>query len=67
MIHQWIYENYMVLNGEKHHFICLGNNIENETFLFHNILLENKKEQKILGDTIDNKLNFQSRISELCM
>ena len=56
----------MVLNGGKHHFICLGNNTENETFLFHNILAENSKEQKILGDTIDNKLNFQSRIGELC-
>ena len=28
--------------------------------------MENSKEQKILGVTIDNKLNFKSHISELC-
>ena len=39
---------------------------ENETFLFHNILMENSKEQKIVGVIIDNKLNFKSYISELC-
>ena len=48
------------------HFICLGNNTENETFLFHNILMENSKEQKILGFVIGSKLNFKSYISELC-
>ena len=59
-VHQWFYENYMVLNAGKCHFMCLGNNTENETFLFHNILMENSKEQKILGVIIDNKLNFKS-------
>ena len=65
-VHQWFYENYMVLNAGKCHFMCLGNNKENETFLFHNILMENSKEQKILGVIIDIKLNFKSHISELC-
>ena len=32
----------------------------------NNILMENSKEQKILGVIIDNKLNFKSHISELC-
>ena len=63
---QRFYENYMVLNAGKCHFMCLGNNTENETFLFHNILMENSKEQKILGVIIDNKLNFKSHINELC-
>ena len=46
--------------------MCLGNNTENEKYLFHNILMENSKKQKILGVIIDNKLNFKSHISELC-
>ena len=58
-------ENYMVLNAGKCHFMCLGNNTENKTFLFHNILMENSKEQNILGVTVDNKLNFKSYINEL--
>ena len=40
--------------------MCLGCNNETETFLFHNILMENSKEQKIVGVTI------KSYISELC-
>ena len=56
----------MLLNSEKCIFFCLKNNTENEPFLFHNILMKNSKEQKILGVTIDNKLNFKSCISELC-
>ena len=65
-VHQWFYENYLVLNPGKCHLMCLENNTENETFLFYNILMENSKEQIILGVTIDNKLNFKSHISELC-
>ena len=56
----------MVLNAGKRHFMNLGSNTENETFLFYSILIENSKEQKIIGVIIDNKLNFQSHISELC-
>ena len=64
-VDQWFYENYVVLNAEKCHFMCLDNNTENETFLFRNILIENSKEQKILCFIIDNKLNFKSNVSEL--
>ena len=56
----------MVLNAGKYHFMCLGNNTENETFLFHNILKEDSKEQKIFIVIIDKKLNFKSHMSELC-
>ena len=64
-VHQWFYKNYMVFNAGKYHFMYLGNNTENETFLFHNILMENSKEQKILGIIIDNKSNFKSHTSEI--
>ena len=56
----------MVLNVGKYHFMCLWSNTENKTFLYHNILIENSKEQKILDVIIGNKLNFKSHISELC-
>ena len=42
---QRFYENYMVLNAGKCHFMCLGNNTENETFLFNSSL--NGKQQRI--------------------
>ena len=59
-VHQWFYKKYMVLNAGKCHFMCLGKNRK------RNILMENSKEQKIIGVIIDNKLNFKSHISELC-
>ena len=52
----------MVLNAGKCHFICLGNNNENEVFLFNNNLMENSNKQKILGLTTDNKMNIKSHI-----
>ena len=64
-MHQWFYKNDMVLNTEKCHFMCLGNNIEIGLFLFHNILVENSKEQTIVGVTIDKKLYLKSHLSEL--
>ena len=44
-------------------FYVSRSNTENETFLFHNIPMENSKERKILRVTIDNKLNFKSHNS----
>ena len=57
-VHQWFYENDMVLNAGKCHFMCLVNTAENETFLFHNILKESSKEQKIIAVTIGNKFKL---------
>ena len=65
-MNQLFYENYMVLNAGKCHFMRLGKNTEGEIFSFNNIIMENSKERKILGVLIDNKLNFKSHISELC-
>ena len=48
----------MVLNAGKCHFMFLGNNAENQTFLFNDILMENSDEQNIIGVVIDNKLTF---------
>ena len=48
----------MVLNAAKCHFMCLGNNTENETFLFLNFLMEKSEEQKSIGVIIDSKLHF---------
>ena len=59
------YENYIVLNAEICHFMCLGKNGGNETFIFKDTIMNNSKKQKIQGVTIDNKLTFSSHIREL--
>ena len=62
IVTKWFYENYMVLNSSKCHFMCLGQNTVNETFVYNNIETKNSKEEKILGVIIDNKLRFKSHV-----
>ena len=59
---EWFFENYMVLNSGKCHFMYLGKNIENETFTLKDTIMNNSKEEKILGVIIDNRLTFSSHI-----
>ena len=46
----WFYENFMVLNSKKCHFVCIGRDAENETFTCKYICSKNSKEEVILGD-----------------
>ena len=62
---KWFYENYMVLNSGKCHFMCLGQNTVIEAFVYDNIEMKNSKEEKILGVIIDNKLRFKSHVKDL--
>ena len=48
----------MVLNADKCHFMCLGKDTENETFIFNNFIFKKGNEEKIPGITIDNKLTL---------
>ena len=41
-------------------------NTENKTSFFNNTEIKNSSEEKILGITIDNKLNFKSYVKNLC-
>ena len=36
----------MVVNAGKCHFMCLGKNTENETFIFKDTIMNNSKEKK---------------------
>ena len=56
----------MVPNAYKCHFMCLGKDTENETFIFNNFIFNNGNEEKILGTTIENKPTFKSQIKILC-
>ena len=62
----WFYENFMVLNSKKCHFMCIGKDVENETFTFKDVCYKSSKEEVILGITIDKKLSFDSHIRKMC-
>ena len=55
------YENCMVLDLAKCHFLCLGKNIENETYIFNKTEMKNSSEEKILG-IINLKINLSSKV-----
>ena len=65
LVSNWFEENYMVLNADKCHFTWLGNDTENETFIFNNFIFNNSHEEKILGVSIDKKITFKSHIKIL--
>ena len=44
----------------------IGRNTENNKFESDNLLLENSKEEVVLGVAIDNKLTFDSHIKSIC-
>ena len=46
--------------------MCIGRNTDNDKFEFDKLLLENSKEEVVLGVTIDNKLPFNSHIKNIC-
>ena len=63
IVTRWFYENYMILNSRKCHFMCLGQNTVNEAFVCDIIEMKNSKEERILGVIIDNKLRFKSHVN----
>ena len=63
---EWFYENYIVLNQNKCHFLTLGFNKLFPDFSFENTMIKNVTEEKILGIVIENNLNFKSRMKKIC-
>ena len=60
----------ITIQNENYFLDILSKVLSKQTCLYKNVILiedlENRKQQKIIGVTIDNKLNFKSHISELC-
>ena len=66
IILKWFYENCVVLNPNKCHFLTLDFNKPFPDFSFENTITKNVTEEKILGIVIDYKLNFKSHIKKIC-
>ena len=62
LVSKWIEENYVVLNADKCHFMCLGKDTRNETFIINNFIFSNSNEERLLEATIDNMPTFKSHI-----
>ena len=58
----------MVANPGKFQIMFLGSNIDNSkiTFMIENKRVKSRREVKLLGITIDDKLSFTTHIENLC-
>ena len=65
IVTNWFYENFMVLNSKKCHFMCIGRDGEYKTFTFEDVWYKNSQEEVILGITIDKDLHFDSQIQKM--
>ena len=65
---KWLNKNEMIVNPSKFQAIVLAKSRETISTTFHinDKEIESKDSIKLLGITIDDKLNFNSHISKLC-
>ena len=56
----------MVFNPRKCEFMGFGKNNENEVFTYHEIQLKKTATKKLLGITIDEHLNFNEHLTNVC-
>ena len=61
----WFYDNFLVVNPKKCHFMTLGNGNNVCEVSCDDIIIKNSLSDKILGLTIDN-LDFSDHISNTC-
>ena len=54
------------MNGDKSHLLMLGNNSVEAPVNISGSLIKESDEEKLLGATIDKKLNFKSHVNSLC-
>ena len=67
IINDWFYKNFMVLNPEKSHFMCIGQKTDDaETLNFNDLTRKNSKEVEILGITLDRNMNWHTHIKNIC-
>ena len=66
ILHKWFYENHMVLNPGKCHYIVIGDDDPSYKTILNNNEIATSNEVKLLGILLDSKLNFDSHIISLC-
>ena len=66
IMQKWFYENLMVLNPGKCHYILIGNHDEPDKINLNIRENANNTNEKLLAVLIDKKLNFNVHIKTLC-
>ena len=62
----WFENNYMKMNDDKSRLLVFGRKGVEATVNISGSLTEESDEEKLLGVTINKKLNFKSQVNSLC-
>ena len=62
---RWFQDNYLQLNPDKCKFL-ISNRDKDISIIINNEVIECSKSVKLLGVTIDNKLDFNEHLTKLC-
>ena len=65
-LNNWFFNNFLVLNPGKCHFMTLGTKNIKPDFKYDDIFIKHSTSQKLLGVIIDENLDFKEHISEIC-
>ena len=66
-VNNWFYENFMILNPGKCHFMPIGKDThDQDIFYYDNLTLKSNDEEEILGVTIARKLTFHQHVKKMC-
>ena len=62
---KWFHDNYFKVNDDKYHLL-VRNHDEDISLMIGKELIKGSKSVKLLGITIDNKLNFNEHVTKVC-
>ena len=62
----WFENNNMKMNEDKSHLLVFGSNGEDVSVNISGSLIQESDEEKLLGLTLDRRLNFKNHVSNLC-
>ena len=62
----WFENNYMKMNEDKSHLLVFGSKGEDVSVNISGSLIQESDEEKLLGLTLDRRLNFKNHVSNLC-
>ena len=66
IMQKWFYENHVVLNPGKCHYLVLGTRSNSDTINLNGTKLASSSYEKLLGILIDSNLSFDKHIKSLC-
>ena len=62
----WFENNYIKMNEDKSHLLVFGSKGEDVSVNISGSLIQESDEEKLLGLTLDRRLNFKNHVSNLC-